>query len=276
MPSGIVTLTTDFGLSDAYVGMMKGVILKIAPDVRLVDITHTVGPQEIHQAAYIAQTFYSYFPSGTVHLVVVDPGVGGERRPIALSTPEGLFVAPDNGVLTYVWRESRARWGAGAVAAHELTERRYWLPQVSNTFHGRDIFAPVAAHLAAGAAICDMGPRVESIAEAQLEQPARSRQGALVGRIIHVDHFGNCITNITPAHLEEAGMGGAITVQIIDQRIPGPFRTYAEGTPGSLLALVGSSDRLELAVCNGSAARTLGVGMGDTVKVFPERPSPAR
>lgn len=267
-PSGIITLTTDFGLSDAYVGTMKGVMLGVAPDARLVDITHSVDPQEIHQAAYIVQTFYAYFPPGTVHLVVVDPGVGGERRPIVMVTPDAMFVAPDNGVLTYVWRDAQARWGHEQVAVYELAERRYWLQRISNTFHGRDIFAPVAAHLAAGTRPGAMGPQLAGITEAALEQPANGRRGELVGRIIHVDHFGNCITNITPEHLAREGMGDRITVQIIDQRIPGLFRTYAEGTPGSLLVLVGSSGRLELAVCNGSAARALGVGMGDTVKVF--------
>jgi hypothetical protein len=267
--SGIITLTTDFGLSDAYVGCMKGVMLGIAPAVRLVDITHSVRPQEIHQAAYLVQTFYRSFPPGTVHLVVVDPGVGSTRRPIVLQTPEALFVAPDNGVLTYAWRDALLRWEPNELVVYELTNRAFWLSQVSNTFHGRDIFAPVAAHLASGVMPDTLGPQLPGLVEAALEQPAPGRQGELVGRIIHVDHFGNCITNVTPEHLESAGMAGLITVQIIDQRIPGPFRTYAEGTPGSLLTLIGSSNRLELAVCNGSAARTLGVGIGDTVKILP-------
>ncbi|MEN9934470.1 MAG: hypothetical protein RLZZ387_1049 [Chloroflexota bacterium] len=267
-PSGIVTLTTDFGLLDGYVGTMKGVILGIAPETRIIDITHSIGPQEIHQGAYIVQTFYPYFPHGTVHMVVVDPGVGSGRRQIALVTPEAMFVGPDNGVLTYAWRDGVARWGREALTVYELTERRYWLQRVSNTFHGRDIFAPVAAQLASGVPPSALGPRLDGLKEAALEQPAPGRSGELVGRIIHVDHFGNCITNITPEHLSDSGLEGRVTVQIIDQRIPGLYRTYAEGTPGSLLALLGSSGRLELAVCNGSAARTLGVGMGDTVKVF--------
>jgi S-adenosylmethionine hydrolase len=267
-PNGIITLTTDFGLADAYVGAMKGVMLGIAPGARLVDITHTIGPQEIHQAAYIVQTFYPSFPPGTVHLVVVDPGVGGERRQIVLVTPEAMFVAPDNGVLTYAWRDAHARWGRDQAAVYELAERRYWLPRISNTFHGRDIFSPVAAHLASGVPANAMGPRLPAITEAALEQPALGRSGELVGRIIHVDHFGNCITNITPEHLGRAGMDGRIAVQIIDQRISGLYRTYAEGASGSLIALVGSSNRLELAVCNGNAARTLGVGIGDSVKVL--------
>jgi S-adenosylmethionine hydrolase len=267
-PNGIITLTTDFGLADSYVGAMKGVILSIAPDARLVDITHDVGPQRTHQAAYIVQTFYSYFPPGTLHLVVVDPGVGSQRRAIALQTPEATFVAPDNGVLTYAWRDAVARWGAEGCVVIELAERRFWLPRVTSTFHGRDIFAPVVAHLAAGAPVTALGPRLPAISEADLEEPAPGRTGGLVGQIIHVDHFGNCITNITPGHLEDAGMQTQMIVQIIDQRIAGLQRTYADGPVGGLIALIGSSDRLELAVRNGNAAQTLGVGIGDTVRVY--------
>lgn len=267
--SGIITLTSDFGLEDSYVGTMKGVMLGIAPRAQLIDITHAIAPQDIHQAAYTVQTFYPYFPPGTVHLIVVDPGVGGVRRAVALSTPEAHFVAPDNGVLTYVWRDALARWGAEACSVVELTERRFWLPQVSNTFHGRDIFAPVAAHLASGVSPASLGERLPALTEATLEQPGPGRNGELVGRIIQIDHFGNCITNITPQHLEPIGRPDAITVKIIDQHIAGLSRTYAEGEPGTLIALFGSSNRLELAVCNGSAAQTLGAGVGDTVKVFP-------
>jgi S-adenosylmethionine hydrolase len=266
-PNRIITLTTDFGLADSYVGTMKGVILSIAPDARLVDITHNISPQDIHQAAYIVQTFYAYFPPGTIHLIVVDPGVGSERRAIAFSTPEAIFVAPDNGVLTYVWRDARARWGPEACEVVELTERRFWLHRISRTFHGRDIFAPVAAHLASGVPLAALGPRLPALAEAALEQPTHGRNGELIGRIIHVDHFGNCITNITPQHLAQAGLGPDLTVEIIDQRIPGLKQTYAEGPVGALIALIGSSDRLELAVRNGSAAQTLGVGIGDIVRV---------
>jgi S-adenosyl-L-methionine hydrolase (adenosine-forming) len=267
-PNGIITLTTDFGLSDGYVGTMKGVMLGIAPEARVVDVTHTIGPQEIHQAAYIVQSFYRFFPAGTVHLVVVDPGVGTTRRPIVLSTPEALFVAPDNGVLSYAWWEALERWGRDQVSVHEIAEQRFWLQQISTTFHGRDIFAPVAAHLARGAPPDSIGPRLSGLTEATLEQPALGRGGELVGRIIHVDHFGNCITNITPEHLRSFGLGERVVAQIIDQRIPGLYRTYGESAPGTLIALIGSNNRLELAVCNGSAARTLGVGIGDAVKVF--------
>lgn len=267
-PNGVITLTTDFGLADSYVGTMKGVIVNIAPEARIVDITHDVGPQDTHQAAYIVHTFYSYFPTGTVHLVVVDPGVGSDRRAIALGTPEATFVAPDNGVLTYVWRDALAKWGPEACEVVELAEPRFWLPRVSSTFHGRDIFAPTVAHLARGASLYSLGPRLPRLTEADLEQPTPGRTGGLVGRIIHVDHFGNCITNITPQHLEAAGLAERLMVRIIDQRIEGLRRTFSDVSVGALIALIGSNNHLELAVRNGSAAQTLGVGIGDTVRVF--------
>jgi S-adenosylmethionine hydrolase len=267
-PNGIITLTTDFGLADSYVGTIKGVILGIAPAARLVDITHDISPQNTHQAAYIVQTFATYFPPGTIHLVIVDPGVGSQRRAIALATPEAIFVAPDNGVLTYVWRDALARWGPETCQVIELTEPRFWLKRISSTFHGRDMFGPVAAHLAAGANLAALGARRQGLTEADLEQPGAGRSGGLVGRIIHVDHFGNCITNITPQHLEQAGLGDQMIVKIIDQRIAGLQRTFSDTPVGALTALIGSSDRLELAVRNGNAAQTLGVGIGDTVRVY--------
>lgn len=266
-PNGIITLTTDFGTTDSYVGVMKGVILSIAPQARLIDISHEISPQNIQQAAYIVQSFYRYFPPGTIHLVIVDPGVGSARRAIALGAPGATFVAPDNGVLTYVWRDAIDRHGPAACPVHELAEPRFWLARVSSTFHGRDLFAPTAAHLAGGVPLRAVGPRLPSLTEAELEQPGHGRDGELVGRIIHVDHFGNCITNITPAHLEQAGLNDQVVVRIIDQRIAGLRHTFADGPLGALIALIGSTDRLELAVRNGSAAQTLGVGIGDIVRV---------
>src|SRR5687767_10429925 len=147
--SGIITLLTDFGLHDSYVAIMKGVILTIAPQATLVDLTHDVAPQAVDEAAYLLRSTYRYFPPGTIHLVVVDPGVGGDRKPMALATPEALFVAPDNGVLGLVADDVRARFGE-KLEAVELTNQSYWLPDVSATFHGRDIFAPVAARLLIG------------------------------------------------------------------------------------------------------------------------------
>jgi S-adenosylmethionine hydrolase len=267
-PNGVITLTTDFGLADSYVGTMKGVILGIAPEARLVDITHDITPQNTHQAAYIVQTFPRYFPSGTIHLVIVDPTVGSDRRAVAFGTPEAIFVAPDNGVLTFVWRDALERWGPEACRVVELAEPRFWLPQVSSTFHGRDIFAPAVAHLAGGAPMEAFGPRLPRLTEADLDQPSDGRTGGMVGKIIHVDHFGNCITNITPRHLEQFGIGDQMVVRIIDQRITGLKQTFSDVPVGALVALIGSTEHLELAVRNGSAAQTLGVGIGDTVRVY--------
>jgi S-adenosylmethionine hydrolase len=266
--SGIITLTTDFGLADSYVGVMKGVILGIAPSARLIDTTHDIQPQHIHQAAYIVDTFFRYFPAGTIHVVVVDPGVGTARRSVILQTPEALFVAPDNGVLTYVWRDALARWGAQSCTIVSLTQPEFWLSPISNTFHGRDIFAPVAAHLMRGIAIERCGDLLRELTNTELDEPTYGRRGELVGQIIHVDHFGNCITNIEPPQLEQIGPTEQLTFQVIDQRIAGLQRSYGDLPAGSLIALLGSSRRVELAVCNGNAAKTLGVGISDRVKVF--------
>ncbi|NOK60712.1 MAG: hypothetical protein GFH25_541200n13 [Chloroflexi bacterium AL-N10] len=267
-PNGIITLTTDFGHTDSYVGVMKGVILNIAPEARMIDITHHIDPQNIPEATYTLHTFHRYFPVGTVHLVIVDPGVGGTRRPVALQTPEAFYVAPDNGVLTSVWRDALQRWDPEQCDMVDLTERRFWLSEVSNTFHGRDIFAPVAAHIVNGTALTEFGSRITQLTEADVVEPVNGRTGALVGRIVHVDHFGNCITNIELSHLEQSNLIQGLTVEIIGQHIPGLYRTYADGPLGELIALIGSSGRLELAIRNSNAAKRLGVGVNDNLRVW--------
>jgi S-adenosylmethionine hydrolase len=268
-PTGIITLTTDFGLTDSYVGIMKGVILGIAPTARLIDITHTISPQDVQQAAYMVQTYARYFPTGTVHMVVVDPGVGSARRAIAFETPESVVVGPDNGVLTAAWQDARARWQPDVVQAVELADPRYWLPDVSNTFHGRDIFAPVAAHLARGTPLAALGPSIADVHEATLTQPTRDAEGTLQGRIVHIDYFGNCITNIMPQHLEQ--LGDHVTVRIGGARIQGVRHTFADVAVGELLALIGSTNHLEIGIRNGNAARTLGVTTTDPVRITAER-----
>jgi len=185
----IITLTTDFGTADGYVGTMKGIILGIAPHVRLVDISHEITPQNVRQAAYVLYTAYPFFPPGTIHLAVVDPGVGGTRRPIALRTPVGYFVGPDNGILSYVMACEPVE------ALVELADPRYRLPHVSHTFHGRDVFAPAAAHLAAGVPIAALGPPV---ADPVTFPPPRLEVGpdGITGEVLHADRFGNVITSI--------------------------------------------------------------------------------
>jgi S-adenosylmethionine hydrolase len=266
--SGLITLTTDFGLQDSYVAMMKGVLLSIHPQARPIDYTHAIAPQNIAQAAYQIHTGYRYFPPGTVHLVVVDPGVGSERRAIALQTPEAFFVAPDNGLLALIWYEALERWGRAELVAVELTEQRFWRQPVSATFHGRDIFAPVAAQLAAGRSIHELGQPIEEIALIERLQAQRGRPGELLARIIHVDNFGNCITNVTLEDLRSAGLEEQPLIMIIDQQITGLCRTYADGQMGTPIALISSSGFLEVAVRNGNAAQQLGVGIGDLLRVY--------
>lgn len=252
-----ITLLTDFGLEDPYVGVMRGVILNIVPRANLVDLTHAVPPQDIDRAAFLLATAVDYFPPGTVHLVVVDPGVGTTRRPIAVRTERAFYVAPDNGVLDLALaRQSAER------CVH-LTEQRYWLAEVSATFHGRDIFAPVAAHLAGGVPIDALGTPVRDLTHRSALQVAREPDGRLRGRIQHIDRFGNCITNV-PAELV---LNRASIIKVGVAAIQGLAATYAAVEPGELVALIGSQGFLEIAVRNGSAADRIGGRVGDPVLI---------
>lgn len=273
----IITFLTDFGESDGYVGAMKGVILSIAPDACLVDITHQVEPQQIRQAAHILASTYTYFPPHTVHLVVVDPGVGGERRNIALETPRGRFVAPDNGVLSYVCLQEHS-WQAVV-----LDRPRHWLVAPSYTFHGRDILSPVAAHLARGVPLADLGSPLES--PVLFELPSLEvTPGVLRGEVVRIDHFGNVVTSIarlawTAAYTVEfsppAQAGVPSAALRFDARkahvsfgwhsLSGLHYTYSQVSVGQALALIGSSGALELAVNQGSAASDLAIKIGDPV-----------
>ncbi len=272
----LVTLTTDFGTADGYVGTMKGVILSIAPDAQLVDISHEIAPQNVRQAAYVLYTAYPFFPPHTVHLVVVDPGVGSARRPIALRTPAGYFVGPDNGVFSYVMAREPVE------ALVELRDPRYRLPQVSHTFHGRDVFAPAAAHLAAGVPITALGPPV--LDPVTFPPPCLEiTPEGITGEVLHADRFGNVITSIgrlvwsedelsfEPAFRKAGGGGwarfkaGEAAIVVAGREIAGVHHTYAEVAPGDVLALVGSEGHLEIAVREGSAARRLGLRSGDRV-----------
>jgi len=265
-PNGIVTLTTDFGLQDAYVGIMKGVILSIAPHAQIVDYTHGIHPGNILQAAHLLDSGYRYFPHGTIHVVVVDPGVGSTRRAIALQTPEAAFVGPDNGLFSLILETARQAWGT-EIRLIELTESRFWLSAISATFHGRDIFAPVAAHLVRGTPVSELGTPVAELTPVQAFTPQVLRPGVVQGRIIHVDRFGNCITNLTTDHLHAIDIGRRIVVDISDQQLFGLFRTYSDGPTGIPMCLIGSSGQIELAVRNGSAAKHLGVDIGDKFRV---------
>ena len=256
----IITLTTDFGLADGYVAAMKGVILGIAPQAALIDITHQIEPQNVREAAYVLHSAWPYFPLATVHVAVVDPGVGSARRPIAAHIDGSYFVGPDNGLFTYALQEA----SQPAYCVH-LDNPAYWRPQVSRTFHGRDIFSPVAAYLANGVPLELLGAPIDDPVRFDTQPPQREPDGALRGQVIHVDRFGNLISNIPGDWLASR----LWTVRIAGQQVAGPSLTYAEAAPGRLLALVSSGGTLEVAVRDGSAAARLGVAASEPITVHP-------
>lgn len=263
----VIALITDFGLSDPYVGIMKGVILSINPAAKIVDVSHMVRPQDIFEGAFTLSTSFYYFPPSTIHVVVVDPGVGGERAALLVETDSGTFIGPDNGVLSWAIgfgqpKEPHGRKVATIRRIIELNNSRYWLPRISQTFHGRDVFAPVAAHLSLGVPPDQLGRETSSFQ--QLPWPALERKadGALVGSVIHVDRFGNLITNVPAEEIEPAPAD--VSVDIAGRHIASLSHNYSG--PG-LLAVVGSSGYLEVAVARGNAAAELGVGRGAEVVV---------
>lgn len=266
----VITLTTDFGLKDAYVAAMKGTILSINPEVSLVDISHDIQPQNILHAAFVLGAAYQYFPYKTIHLVVVDPGVGTNRRPIILETPRAFFVSPDNGVLSFVVQDFSAdpvpdtqRVTPGPdLKVYVVTRSEYWRKPVSNTFHGRDIFAPVAGRLSLGMPASSLGVRVDSLTVFNI--PTAEMQGNIIsGQVLHIDSFGNLITNIKEDNLPSTGQ--TATILVGNRTIRGITRTYAEGE--NLMALIGSRGHLEISLKNSHAADFLHAQTGDEVKI---------
>ncbi len=275
--SPIITITTDFGTEDAYVPAMKGTMLSIAPAARLVDVTHEISPQDVMESAFVLQSTRPYFPSGTIHLVVVDPGVGTERRAVALRQDDHWFVGPDNGLFPLLFD------GAAPDAAVELDNPDAWrTPAPTNTFHGRDIFAPAAAHLAAGRALEDVGSPIDELEQLRWAPPATSAE-AVEGRVIHVDHFGNCITNIRRSTLTEALGRDEASVALdslppVDgyvgsSRLKGIHPTYGAVAKGDPLLLFGSTGFLEIGVNEGSAAEFLDIRKGDSIQIVFREPS---
>lgn len=253
----IITLCTDFGTRDGYVAAMKGVILSLAPGAQLIDITHEVTPQAVREAAFVLASAYGYFPPGTVHLVVVDPGVGSDRRLLAVRAGHYYFVAPDNGVLSLVLRAQ------AAFEAIALTRQIFWREEVSHTFHGRDVLAPVAAHLANGAPLSALGEPLRELV--QLPWPAPERRGrTIIGHVLHIDRFGSLVTDI-PAAMLSARADWRVAAGRV--RAAGILPTYASVGRGEPLALIGSHGYLEVAVREGSAAELAGVKAGDVVYV---------
>lgn len=262
----IVTLLSDFGTQDEYVGVMKGVIAGINPDARVVDITHSIEPQDITHGAYILAAAYRYFPAGTLHVAVVDPGVGGARRILAVECHGHRFLAPDNGLLERVLTDS-----SDSVVV-SVQDRRYYLERVSDTFHGRDIFAPVAARLAAGLPLAALGPVIDRqrIVSGAVPRWRFSTPRCIDGIVVAVDRFGNLMTNIEAAAIHTLSLQGAdgrLTVEIADKRIDGIGHAYDQVHRFSPLAIIGSRGLLEISVNRGDARRTLGVEKNDRVRV---------
>ncbi len=272
-----IALLTDFGTQDAYVGVMKAVMTTLAPDAQFIDITHAIRPQNVRQAALMLLNNYAYFPSETIFLCVVDPGVGGARKPIAVQAGDYRFVAPDNGLLSYVLNE------IGNPHIVELNAREYRLPQTSYTFHGRDIFAPAAAHLANGITIEALGSRLERVAQ-QMAPTLRINSHQINGNVLYADHFGNIITSIsqvnwaTPDEVHLIPRFGKrdqtyilpaaeTLVSLKDQTLKGIRHSYSESRKDELIALIDSNGYLEIACNQGNAAHRLAINGGETVTI---------
>ena len=263
----VITLTTDFGIDDEYVGVMKGVIVSGAPGATIIDLTHNITSQAVREAAFLIAAGYRYFPKGTVHVAVVDPGVGSDRKIVVLRADGHLFVAPDNGILTLLLTDKKFE------AAYEVTNSDLFRKPISNTFHGRDIMAPVAARLACGLEVADVGPLLERSTLVKLTLPVPTRdddQQTIDGEVIGVDKFGNLLTNIH-AHdissLAGPGRKGKIAVTVKAGVCNGLHNAYGEVAVGSPVAIIGSREYLEISVNRGSAAELLQAGCGDTVSV---------
>ncbi len=275
MNDPLIIFTTDFGLTDSYAGVMKGVALRINPSLRFVDLTHQVAPQDVAQGAFVLGVSYRYFPADAIHVAVVDPGVGTSRRPVLLQTPHGSFVAPDNGLLSRVLSGylTDPPTSTGTVSlplevqAFHLTNPDYWLHPVSDTFHGRDVFTPVAAHLSLGVAPESLGKPTNELAWLPMPQPRETPEG-IRGEIIYSDVYGNLISNIP---LETLSDRQVAEVRIRGRAVRRLSRTFLDIPEGSaqqeLVALFGSHGYLEVAVPNGSASSLLSAGPGEPISV---------
>jgi S-adenosyl-L-methionine hydrolase (adenosine-forming) len=260
----LITLLTDFGISDPYVGIMKGIIADIAPDARVIDLTHLITPQNIREGALALDRAYQYFPAGTIHLAVIDPGVGSDRHAIAMRAGHYLFVGPDNGLFTFVIK--RAKASQKPVKTVRLDNPRYRLEPVSPVFHGRDLFAPAAAYLAAGAALENFGNEIENPVILTMSFPESTNRG-WKGEIWSVDHFGSLETNMESTLLTGVETK-KIKIKISGKWVERWVTTFADGTPGELVAMVNSTGRLCICVVNGSATNELNAGVGTPVELI--------
>lgn len=258
----LITLTTDFGLRDPYVGQLKGAILRRNMEAKIVDLSHAIGPHDILAGAIIIRSSYDFFPRGSVHLVVVDPGVGSQRKIIALKADSHFFIGPDNGVLTLLMRDRKVQ------ALHRISNRSLFPDRISSTFHGRDIMAPVAAALAKGMDISEVGPAITVDDCAHLDIPATQfDENGITGRVISIDRFGNIQTSISSFTLANYQPSSFAGIFIGSHSINSIASTYADTQPGELLALIDSAGYLEIAVNRGNAAERIGCKVGDPVNV---------
>lgn len=257
--SRIITLTSDFGLQDHYVSAMKAVILGITPDVRLTDISHDIPAQDIMAGAWVVRNSAFLFPAGTVHLVVVDPGVGTARHPVALQVKDQYFVGPDNGIFSLFFNEFEYQ-------AYKLNNKKYWRKGVSNTFHGRDIFAPVAAHLSCGTSLDELGEPIEELVTYHWAVPIADKDG-LQGWVVHIDRFGNLITNISEQLIDDHLKRKNVKIYVGNTMLKKIVTTFGDVEEGEPAAFIGSSGMLEIGINKGNAARMLSVDKGAQISI---------
>ena len=261
----IITLTTDFGTRDYFSGGMKGVILGINAEANIVDITHDVPSQDIWGAAYVLGAAYGYFPAGTVHVVVVDPGVGSDRRPIMAVTDKYVFIGPDNGVLSFVFADP------GFSRVYHINASHYFLPMKGSTFHAREIFAPIAAWLTKGITYDRVGDEITDYVRFSLPEARKEADGAVLGEVVYFDKFGNCITNITSGDVEtltDAAGGGPLVTAVKDAIIEKVSPFYAAVEKGGAGAVINGNGYVEIFINQGDARRTLGLKRGEKVRLF--------
>jgi len=255
-PSGIITLLTDFGEIDGFVGTMKGVILSIDPDVKIIDISHKIAAQDIEAGAFVLNCSYRYFPRGTIHVTVVDPGVGSERKILAAQSNDYFFVAPDNQILKYVFDSNET------ITVVEVLNKQFFLNKGSQTFHGRDIFAPIAAHLSMGVPIIQLGQKTKDYDRGQIDFPIITKSG-ITGKIIYIDKFGNLVTNIAGNMISKS----ISSIQVGRTTINCLSNSYVKVAVNQPLAIIGSSGNLEIAIRNGNAQQQLSINRKDIVKI---------
>jgi len=257
----IITLTTDFGDESGYAGVMKGVILTVNPDCQIIDITHRVSQQDVEEAAFLLNNSFSYFPEHSIHVVVVDPGVGSERKPILVETDKYWFVGPDNGVFSFMFLMEGFKkvWG--------ITNKSYFLPEVSSTFHGRDIFAPVAAHLSLGVSAEELGKELKGFVMLKDLEP-KVEAGVIKARVVYADHFGNLISNISKDLFSRLVADKSFNISVGGEMIQKLSLSYADVRDGEVLALFGSSQWLEISVKNGNCQKELDIKKGAEINIL--------